>query len=433
MSNEPAKSLYRKFGFAPAGVRKNYYPEVNEDALVMWAHDTDSDDVRTPPGRHRGRAALAPASSTADRGATEADMLVLGIETSCDETAAAVVERVDGRYRILSSVVTSQIDLHARFGGVVPEIASRAHLELLPAAVSQALEGAGLDGTPGSTPWPPRSVPGSSGRCSSASPPPRRWPSAGTAPSSASTTSRPTSSPPGSRPVPTRPRPSRPSWCCSSRAATRCSIDMAGPGRYRLLGQTLDDAAGEAFDKVARYLGLGYPGGPVVDRLARQGDPAAIAFPRALSGEGPHELDFSFSGLKTSVVNHVRRHPEVADADVCASFQEAVVDVAVAKARRAADRMRRPRPLPGRRGGRQQPAAPALAGGVRRRRPDRPPAEPRLLHGQRGHDRGGRGVAARGGRADATRCRRRAEPHARPESRRPAVPGLPTDSGAAYR
>ena len=110
-------------------------------------------------------------------------------------------------------------------------------------------------------------------------------------------------------------------------------VAMEGRGRYRLLGSTLDDAAGEAFDKVARYLGLGYPGGPAIDRLSDEGDPAAIAFPRALLDQG---FDFSFSGLKTSVINHVRKHPDVATADVAASFQEAVVDVLVAKARRAA-------------------------------------------------------------------------------------------------
>src|SRR5581483_1181126 len=102
---------------------------------------------------------------------------------------------------------------------------------------------------------------------------------------------------------------------------------------YRLLGQTIDDAAGEAFDKVARFLGLGYPGGPAIERAGAGGDPRSIAFPRALATSG---YDFSFSGLKTSVVRYVRAHPEVALADVAASFQEAVVDVLVAKARRAA-------------------------------------------------------------------------------------------------
>src|SRR5690606_20663296 len=109
-------------------------------------------------------------------------------------------------------------------------------------------------------------------------------------------------------------------------------VAMEGHGRYRLLGQTLDDAAGEAFDKVARYLDLGYPGGPAIDQLATSGDPSAIAFPRPMEKDG---YDFSFSGLKTSVVNHVRKNPDVSTADVAASFQEAVVDVLLAKARRA--------------------------------------------------------------------------------------------------
>jgi N6-L-threonylcarbamoyladenine synthase len=104
-------------------------------------------------------------------------------------------------------------------------------------------------------------------------------------------------------------------------------------GRYTVLGGTIDDAAGEAYDKVARYLGLGYPGGPVIDRISLDGDPEAIAFPRALP-DRPY--DFSFSGLKTAVVNHVRTHPDVTAEDVAASFQEAVVDVLVTKTRRAA-------------------------------------------------------------------------------------------------
>ena len=111
-------------------------------------------------------------------------------------------------------------------------------------------------------------------------------------------------------------------------------VHLEALGRYRLLGGTVDDAAGEAFDKVARFLDLGYPGGPIIDRLARDGDPTAIAFPRAMLDDG---WDFSFSGLKTSVVNHVRKHPGVSDADVAASFQEAVVDVLVTKALRAAE------------------------------------------------------------------------------------------------
>jgi tRNA N6-adenosine threonylcarbamoyltransferase len=114
-------------------------------------------------------------------------------------------------------------------------------------------------------------------------------------------------------------------------------VHMEDHGRYRLLGSTIDDAAGEAFDKVARFLGLGYPGGPLIDKLAREGDPRAIAFPRGMiDRDDERRHDFSFSGLKTAVVNHVRRHPDVSTADVAASFQEAVVDVLVTKARRAA-------------------------------------------------------------------------------------------------
>jgi N6-L-threonylcarbamoyladenine synthase len=108
---------------------------------------------------------------------------------------------------------------------------------------------------------------------------------------------------------------------------------MEAHGRYRLLGQTVDDAAGEAFDKVARFLGLGYPGGPAIEQVAVNGDPEAIAFPRPMLEEG---YDLSFSGLKTAVVTYVRKHPDVRVADVAASFQQAAVDVLVAKARRAA-------------------------------------------------------------------------------------------------
>ena len=110
-------------------------------------------------------------------------------------------------------------------------------------------------------------------------------------------------------------------------------VSMEGPGRYRLLGQTLDDAAGEAFDKVARFLGLGYPGGPAIERAAAEGDPTALDLPRAMLDDG---LDLSFSGLKTAVVHAVRRRPESSDHDVAASFQQAVVDVLVAKVERAA-------------------------------------------------------------------------------------------------
>ena len=110
-------------------------------------------------------------------------------------------------------------------------------------------------------------------------------------------------------------------------------VEMQGHGDYRLLGRTIDDAAGEAFDKVARYLELGYPGGPAIDRAATEGDPGAVNFPRAMMDDG---LNFSFSGLKTSVVNFVRKHPEVSSVDIAASFQQSVSDVLVHKAMKAA-------------------------------------------------------------------------------------------------
>jgi N6-L-threonylcarbamoyladenine synthase len=116
------------------------------------------------------------------------------------------------------------------------------------------------------------------------------------------------------------------------------TVVMEDHGRYEVVGQTVDDAAGEAFDKVARHLGLGYPGGPAIDRLAREGDPAAVRFPRAMAGEA----DFSFAGLKTAVVNHTRREPDTALPDLAASFQEAVVDQLVAKLLAAADAARAP-------------------------------------------------------------------------------------------
>src|SRR5260370_39929426 len=114
---------------------------------------------------------------------------------------------------------------------------------------------------------------------------------------------------------------------------------MEDHGRYRMMGQTVDDAAGEAFDKVARFLGLGYPGGPAVGRRAGEGDPDAVAFPRAMLGEG---YDFSFSGLKTAVVNHVRKHSDVAARDIAASFQEAGVGVLTTRLLAAADEAEAP-------------------------------------------------------------------------------------------
>jgi N6-L-threonylcarbamoyladenine synthase len=250
---------------------------------------------------------------------------ILGIETSCDETAAAVV--ADGN-NVLSSVVSSQVDLHATFGGVVPEIASRAHVELLNPVIGKALLEARIED---------REVeavaatvgPGLIGSLlvgvSAAKALALAWqvPFVGVNHLEAHLYAAFLEEPDLEMPL----------LVLLASGAHTMVVSMEGHGRYRLLGSTIDDAAGEAFDKVARFLGLGYPGGPAIDRLAKQGDPSAISFPRGLP-DRPY--DFSFSGVKTSVVTRVRKQPDLALADVAASFQEAVVDVLVSKARRAA-------------------------------------------------------------------------------------------------
>ncbi|MCU1380191.1 MAG: gcp [Acidimicrobiales bacterium] len=250
---------------------------------------------------------------------------ILGIETSCDETAAAVVR--DGRV-VLSSVVSSQIDIHARFGGVVPEIASRAHVELLTPVIAEALVEAGVDET-GIDAVACTVGPGLIGSLlvgvSAAKALALVWdvPFVGVNHLEAHFVAAFLEEPELEPPI----------VVLLVSGGHTMLVEVSEIGKYRVIGSTIDDAAGEAFDKVARFLGLGYPGGPAIDREAMAGDPNAIRFPRAMMDSG---YDFSFSGVKTSVINHVRKNPEVVTADVCASFQEAVVDVLVTKARRAA-------------------------------------------------------------------------------------------------
>jgi N6-L-threonylcarbamoyladenine synthase len=251
---------------------------------------------------------------------------ILGIETSCDETAAAVVD--DGR-NVRSSVVSSQVDLHARYGGVVPEIASRAHVELINDVIGEALLEAGatlgdIDAVAAVH------GPGLAGALL-------------VGVSAAKAIALATGAPyvgvnhheahiyaallddPSLEP---------PLLTLIVSGGHTLLVAMDGHGRYRVLGRTVDDAAGEAFDKVARFLGLGYPGGPAIDRLAPTGNADAIAFPRPMLADGD---DFSFAGLKTAVVQYVRKHPDAAVPDVAASFQAAVVDVLVTKLIRVAE------------------------------------------------------------------------------------------------
>lgn len=251
--------------------------------------------------------------------------VILGIETSCDETAAAIV--VDGR-QVLANVVSSQVDLHARYGGVVPEIAGRAHESLLTPVIAEAMVEAGVTdddidvvaATHG---------PGLIGSLligvSAAKALALGWglPFIGINHHEAHLYAA----------LIEEPEMEFPLVVMLVSGGHTMLIEFQDHGRYKLLGATVDDAAGEAFDKVARYLGLGYPGGPVIDRLSQEGDSNAIKFTPPMRNEG---LNFSFSGLKTAVVNYVRQHPDVETADVAASFQSAVVDVLTHKARRAA-------------------------------------------------------------------------------------------------
>jgi N6-L-threonylcarbamoyladenine synthase len=257
--------------------------------------------------------------------------VILAIETSCDDTCAAVVTE-DGEIR--SNVIASQGLLHARYGGVVPEIASRHHLELLDAVTADALERAGapLDGieTVAVTQRPgligALLVGLSSAKALAAT---RRLPLV------------PVDHLHGHVVASTLgPDPVEPPYICLVASGGHTFLARVDdPAGYTVLGETLDDAAGEAFDKGARLLGLGYPGGPAIDRLARNGDPDAFDFPRS----APGELDFSFSGLKTSLLYRIRDLGERAEsraADLAASYQRAIVDALTARTREALERER---------------------------------------------------------------------------------------------
>lgn len=262
-------------------------------------------------------------------------MLVLGIETSCDDTAAAVVE--DGRL-VLSSVVSSQDDIHSIYGGVVPELASRRHIEAIIPVVDSALAKAGarLEDLGGIS---VTQGPGLVGSILIGL-------------SFAKALSYAVGVPfTGVNHIEShmhaaflhekdarKDAPSFPFVALIVSGGHTTLILMEGFTEYRVIGQTIDDAAGEAFDKVAKLLGLGYPGGSAIDALAREGDGKAFAFTRPHMAKG--NLDFSFSGLKTAVLMAVRNFKEgelagAVVADLAASFQEAAVDVLIAKAMRA--------------------------------------------------------------------------------------------------
>ncbi|HEY5922969.1 MAG TPA: tRNA (adenosine(37)-N6)-threonylcarbamoyltransferase complex transferase subunit TsaD [Kofleriaceae bacterium] len=258
---------------------------------------------------------------------------VLGIESSCDETAAAVVE--DGRL-VRSDVVASQHEVHARYGGVVPELASRAHILNVVPVVQAALDRAGttLDDIDGIA---VTNAPGLVGAL---------LVGLQTAKAIAWVTGKPLVGVHHLEghltaiylePDP----PPMPHIALIVSGGHTSLVRVNGHGDIVELGATRDDAAGEAFDKGAKLLGLGYPGGAVIDKLAQTGNPNAVAFPRSMTA-GEHGADFSFSGLKTALLHHVRAHGVPDDqplADLCASYQAAIVEVLVRKTRRAARRL----------------------------------------------------------------------------------------------
>lgn len=258
------------------------------------------------------------------------DIVILAIETSCDETAAAVVK--NGR-EIRSNIISSQIELHKLYGGVVPEIASRKHIEKINQVIEEALETAGITlqdvDAIGVTYGPglvgallvgvaeAKAISFATGK-----------PLVGVHHIEGHISANYIEN-----------KELEPPFLCLVVSGGHTHLVLVKAyGDYQIIGKTRDDAAGEAFDKVARAIGLGYPGGPKIDKLSKEGNPEAIAFPRAQIEGCPY--DFSFSGLKSAVLNHINSQEmkgiEINRADIAASFQNAVVDVLVTKAVAAA-------------------------------------------------------------------------------------------------
>ncbi len=259
------------------------------------------------------------------------DILILGIESSCDETAASVVK--NGRV-VLSNVISSQIDLHTVYGGVVPEIASRQHIARINQVITQALSEAGVtldDITAVAVTYGPGLVGALLVGVAEAK-------------AIAFATGKPLV---GVHHIEghisanyiENEQLEPPFACLVVSGGHTHLVRVADYGKYEILGRTRDDAAGEAFDKVARAIGLGYPGGPKIDRVSKEGNPDAITFPRAKVAES--EYDFSFSGLKSAVLNYLNscemKGIPVVTEDVAASFQKAVVDVLVEHSMHAID------------------------------------------------------------------------------------------------
>ena len=337
--NAAAQALYKALGFRSLGTRPRYYSD-GEDALILEgplplaSHDVAGMELLVDEAR-ASSAALAE-ECPAEGARVLSRPLVLAIESSCDETAAAIV---DGDGNLVSDVVASQIDFHARFGGVVPEIASRKHIEAMCGVCDECFDVAADHLGVGSLTWGDLDAvsvtyaPGLVGALvvGVAFAKGAAWaadlPFIGVHHLEGHLYANKIGAPDFQPPA----------VVSLVSGGNTLLVHMKDWGDYETLGTTIDDAVGEAFDKVAKALGLGYPGGPVISKQAALGDPAAIPFPRAMMHSG--DLRFSLSGLKTAVVTYINneraagREPNVPD--VCASFQQAVVDVQVKKAEMA--------------------------------------------------------------------------------------------------
>lgn len=348
--NAGAQAFYEALGFEPIGTRPKYYSD-REDAVIMEGplpldhHDVAGMelDVRDGSVACEDASGVAHAVVAEDAGVDGAEAtlaaatpFILAIETSCDETAAAIV---NGEGELISDVVASQIDFHARFGGVVPEIASRKHIEAICGVTDECLDVAAQRlGVP-QLRWRDLSAvavtyaPGLVGALvvGVAFAKGAAWaadlPFIGVNHLEGHIYANKIATPDITPPL----------VVSLVSGGHTMLVHVKAWGDYETMGSTLDDAVGEAFDKVAKAMGLGYPGGPIISKLAAEGDPAAINFPRAMLHSG--DLRFSLSGLKTAVITYLRNEEaagrEVNKADVAASFQQAVIDVQIAKAETA--------------------------------------------------------------------------------------------------
>ena len=340
--NEAAIALYAALGFTEAGRRRGYYG-AGKDAIVMTAPlplvlPLDNASPEPTAAEQRVWPLPAPERTAEERAEIERRRLVLAIESSCDETAVAIID-ADGN--ILANQVSTQIDFHARFGGVVPEIASRKHVEVIVSVVDAALEDAAASlGLTGGAIAPSELAavgvtqgPGLVGALVVGVAFAKGFAYAAGKPLVcvnhleghlfANLLAQPDLKPPFI-------------FTLVSGGHTML-VHVRAWGDYEVLGETLDDAVGEAFDKVAKALGLGYPGGPIISKLAETGNPKAIDFPRALNSRGDYR--FSLSGLKTAVTLYIEQETKAGRTihlpDLAASFEAAVFDVQYKKAKNA--------------------------------------------------------------------------------------------------